>query len=41
MTGLEKILKAIETEAQAGADAVIAQAKRDAEEILAKANSEA
>lgn len=41
MTGLEKILKAIEAEAQAGADAVVAQAKRDAQEILAKANSEA
>lgn len=41
MTGLEKILKAIEVEAQAGADTVIAHAKRDAEEILNRAKSEA
>jgi V/A-type H+-transporting ATPase subunit E len=41
MTGLEKILKAIEAEAQAGADTVIAGAKRDAEEILANAKIEA
>ena len=41
MTGLEKILKAIEAEAQAGADAVIAQAKHEAETILANAKNEA
>ena len=41
MTGLEKILKAIEAEAQAGADTVIAQAKREAETILANAKMEA
>ncbi|MDF2908493.1 MAG: hypothetical protein K0R34_3814 [Herbinix sp.] len=41
MTGLEKILKAIEAEAQAGADTVIAQAKRESEIIIANAKSEA
>ncbi len=41
MTGLEKILKAIEDDAQAGADTVIAQAKREAETILANAKIEA
>ncbi|MDF2486056.1 MAG: hypothetical protein K0R46_2224 [Herbinix sp.] len=41
MTGLEKILKAIEADAQAGADTVIDQAKRNAEELLANAKSEA
>lgn len=41
MTGLEKILKAIEAEAQAGADAVLTQAKQEAEAIVAKAKSEA
>lgn len=41
MTGLEKILKAIETEAQAGADAVVAQAKTEADHIHAEAKAEA
>jgi V/A-type H+-transporting ATPase subunit E len=41
MTGLEKILKAIEEQAQAQADTVIAQAKKTAEEILTKAVLEA
>ncbi|MDF2539964.1 MAG: hypothetical protein K0S76_2985 [Herbinix sp.] len=41
MTGLEKILKAIEADATAGADTVIAQAKREAEEILEAAKIEA
>jgi V/A-type H+/Na+-transporting ATPase subunit E len=41
MTGLDKILKAIEAEAQAGADTVIAQATREAETILLNAKSEA
>ena len=41
MTGLEKILKAIEDEAQAEADTVIAQANQQAEEILSAAKLEA
>lgn len=41
MTGLEKILAAIEADAQAGADTVIAQAKREAEDILIAAKNEA
>lgn len=41
MTGLEKILKAIEEEAQGLADAVIAEAKKQADEILAAAKLEA
>lgn len=41
MTGLEKILKAIEDEAQAGAAAIIAEADKQAEEILAAAKLEA
>jgi V/A-type H+-transporting ATPase subunit E len=41
MTGLEKILKAIDTDAQAGADTIIAQAKREADEILSAATIEA
>lgn len=41
MTGLEKILKAIEDEAKAAADAVIAKANGEAEELLAAAKSEA
>lgn len=41
MTGLDKILKAIEEEAQAKADTVIAQANKEAEEILSKAEQEA
>lgn len=41
MTGLEKILKAIEDQAQAEADKVIAQANKAAEEILAVAKLEA
>lgn len=41
MTGLEKILKTIEDEAKAGADTVIADANRKAEEILAAAKKEA
>jgi V/A-type H+-transporting ATPase subunit E len=41
MTGLDKILKAIEAGAQAEADAVIAGAKHEAETIMANAKSEA
>ncbi len=41
MTGLEKILKAIEADAQKEADAVIAKAKSEADEILAAARKEA
>jgi len=41
MTGLEKILNAIETDAGARAETVIAQAGREAEEILATAKKEA
>ncbi len=41
MTGLEKILKAIEADAQSEADAVIARAKSEADEILANARREA
>ena len=41
MTGLEKILKAIETDARKEADAVIAKAKGEADEILAAARKEA
>lgn len=41
MTGLEKILKAIEDEAQANADAVIAQARKEADDIQAAAHTEA
>jgi V/A-type H+-transporting ATPase subunit E len=41
MTGLEKILKAIEDEAQAGADAVITEANKEAEVILTAARLEA
>ncbi|MHB8131122.1 MAG: V-type ATP synthase subunit E [Mobilitalea sp.] len=41
MTGLEKILKAIDADAQAGADTIIAQAKQEADEILAAAKIEA
>lgn len=41
MTGLEKILKAIEDEAQAGADAIISDAKMKAEEILSSAKQDA
>ncbi len=41
MTGLEKILKTIQEEAQASADAIISQAKQEAAEILAAANKEA
>jgi V/A-type H+-transporting ATPase subunit E len=41
MTGLEKILKAIEADAGAEADTVIAGANREAEEILAAAKIEA
>ena len=40
MTGLEKILKAIEDEAQAKADEIIGEAKRAADEILAAAKLE-
>ena len=41
MTGLEKILKAIEADARNEADAVIAKAKSEADEILAAAKREA
>ncbi len=41
MTGLEKILKTIQEEAQASADAIISQAEQEAEEILAAAKKEA
>ncbi|MDF2544034.1 MAG: hypothetical protein K0S47_3752 [Herbinix sp.] len=41
MTGLEKILKAIEEEAMANADTVISKANQEAEEIIAAATSEA
>lgn len=41
MTGLDQILKEIEVQAQAKADTVIAQANRNAEEILNKADLEA
>jgi V/A-type H+-transporting ATPase subunit E len=41
MTGLEKILKAIEDEAQAGADKVLSEAYKQAEEILAAARLDA
>lgn len=41
MTGLEKILKTIQEEAQASADAIISQAEQEAEQILAAAKKEA
>ena len=41
MTGLDKILKAIEDEAQSNADMVIAEAYKQAEEILSAAKLEA
>jgi V/A-type H+-transporting ATPase subunit E len=41
MTGLDKILKAIEEEAQAGADAILAEANKQADDILAAAKQEA
>ena len=41
MTGLEKIIKAIETEAQANADKIIAEAKEEANQILSLAKEEA
>lgn len=41
MTGLEKILKAIEAEALVNAEAVTAQAKKEAEEILQAAKIDA
>lgn len=41
MTGLEKILKAIEEDATTAANAVIAKATREAEEIIAKAKADA
>lgn len=41
MTGLEKILKAIEAEASANAEAIVRQAELEADEIMAKAKSEA
>lgn len=40
MTGLDKILEQIEVEASSNADAVIAQAKEQAQEIIAAAKSE-
>ena len=41
MTGLEKILKTIQEEAQASADAIISQARGEADEILAAAKKAA
>lgn len=41
MTGLEKILKAIEDDAKSSADAVLAQAKQEADEITEAAKKEA
>ncbi|MBB2183167.1 hypothetical protein H0486_09780 [Lachnospiraceae bacterium MD1] len=41
MTGLDKILKAIEAEAEAKADKVISEANKEAEEILSAAKAEA
>jgi V/A-type H+/Na+-transporting ATPase subunit E len=41
MTGLEKILKAIEEEAKSSADAYLAQAKQEADEITEAARKEA
>ncbi len=41
MTGLEKILKTIQEEAQASADAIISQAEQEAAQILAAAKNEA
>jgi V/A-type H+-transporting ATPase subunit E len=41
MTGLENILKAIEDEAQSGADAIISDAKKQADDILSAAKQEA
>lgn len=41
MTGLEKILKTIQEEAQASADAIISQAEQEVEQILTAAKKEA
>lgn len=41
MTGLEKIIKAIESEAKASSDMIIAKAQEESEKILALAKSEA
>ena len=41
MTGLEKIIKAIETEAQANADKIIAEANEEANRLLSLAKEEA
>jgi len=41
MTGLEKIIKAIEADAQANASGILAEAKEEAEEILSLAKEEA
>lgn len=41
MTGLEKILKAIETDARANADAILSKANKEAEELIANARAEA
>lgn len=41
MTGLEKIIKAIETEARSNADTIIAEANAEAERILSLAKEEA
>lgn len=41
MTGLEKIIKAIESEAKANSERIIAEAKEESEKILALAKSEA
>jgi V/A-type H+-transporting ATPase subunit E len=41
MTGLDKVLKAIEEEAQTGADVIIAEAEKQSDAILAAARQEA
>ncbi len=41
MTGLDKILKAIEEEAQAKADTIVSEAKKNADEIMLAAEQEA
>ncbi|TAH72139.1 MAG: hypothetical protein EWM47_03995 [Anaerolineaceae bacterium] len=41
MTGLEKIIKAIEADAQASVDKILAEAKEEAEDILSLATKEA
>lgn len=41
MTGLEKILKAIETDARANADAILSKANKEAEELIENARADA